>query len=606
MFSTGGNTFIVSAPDAIPGSTPVGVTQLITQPTLTISGTPVATGVISVSVNGVTVLYAVPATPSLDGVGAALAAAINTAAINGVGTATYAAGVITVTGAQTLVYGAGTSGVVGVTVNEIITTSDTNAIVQLTNVTGMTGFGALHTVNSVDTVDSVTNIIAPALTNTGSASAVTESATGYSSLNSTSIGTLGTTSTAITGLASNAKVDFSGYTGDIKSVSITQAGGAGNNALGITLAGTQTAGTLTLNGDWLATLTGATGGSILTSLVDGGGALATLSEIDFLGANAVTVSGITDSALTKIDASAATGNLSLGITGGVAIPNSGLTVVLEKTTSASETLNFAGNNVTFTQASGVNSSTLVLNAFGANDVISLTTAAGSNQTSTIQAGGIGDTFTINNGAGGTAVIGGVISAGVASAATAADTFTFIGTGTDTAWVGAGSTVNLGGLVSGTFTNFTGTANIKVAGDAYAGGAGLVTVNGDPITGTNHLNINFGTGATAATAAPSSSMANSQVNVSSAISLANALDIAAGFAATAQAASQGNLNKIAAGAGLIDWFQYNGDTYIVEAINPGSAAATHTALAATDVVVKLTGLVDLSGATFGVVANSVHY
>jgi hypothetical protein len=47
-------------------------------------------------------------------------------------------------------------------------------------------------------------------------------------------------------------------------------------------------------------------------------------------------------------------------------------------------------------------------------------------------------------------------------------------------------------------------------------------------------------------------------------------------------------------GVIDWFQYSGNTYLVEAINPGSAAASHAALAATDAVVEITGLVNLSG------------
>ena len=43
---------------------------------------------------------------------------------------------------------------------------------------------------------------------------------------------------------------------------------------------------------------------------------------------------------------------------------------------------------------------------------------------------------------------------------------------------------------------------------------------------------------------------------------------------------------------IHWFQYNGDTYVVE---DRSAAAT---FAATDIVVKLSGLVELSTATVG--------
>jgi len=57
-------------------------------------------------------------------------------------------------------------------------------------------------------------------------------------------------------------------------------------------------------------------------------------------------------------------------------------------------------------------------------------------------------------------------------------------------------------------------------------------------------------------------------------------------------------------GLVDWFQYNGNTYIVEDINNANAAggtlvnaATHSTLQSTDAVVELVGLVNLNTATF---------
>jgi hypothetical protein len=82
---------------------------------------------------------------------------------------------------------------------------------------------------------------------------------------------------------------------------------------------------------------------------------------------------------------------------------------------------------------------------------------------------------------------------------------------------------------------------------------------------------------------------SAVNVSSAASLAHAFDIAAADAAASQSGS-----KIAANTGVIDWFQYNGSTYVLEAINNSGTAATHTALASTDEIIKIVGLVSLSG------------
>jgi hypothetical protein len=80
---------------------------------------------------------------------------------------------------------------------------------------------------------------------------------------------------------------------------------------------------------------------------------------------------------------------------------------------------------------------------------------------------------------------------------------------------------------------------------------------------------------------------SAVNVSSATSLAHAFDTAAAAAATSQG------GQIAANTGVIDWFQYNNNTYIVEAINSTGNQAAHSALAATDEVIKIVGLVSLS-------------
>jgi hypothetical protein len=75
------------------------------------------------------------------------------------------------------------------------------------------------------------------------------------------------------------------------------------------------------------------------------------------------------------------------------------------------------------------------------------------------------------------------------------------------------------------------------------------------------------------------------------SLAKALDLAAADAAASQSGG-----KIGADTGVIDWFQLGGNTYLVEAINTAGSgsAATHPALATTDEVIKITGLVNLAG------------
>jgi hypothetical protein len=86
--------------------------------------------------------------------------------------------------------------------------------------------------------------------------------------------------------------------------------------------------------------------------------------------------------------------------------------------------------------------------------------------------------------------------------------------------------------------------------------------------------------------------SNQVSVTGAASLGQALDIAAADAALSQ---KGAL--IAAQTGVIDWFQYANNTYVVETINSTSVAAAHTTLTATDEVLKIVGLGNLSGESF---------
>jgi hypothetical protein len=83
-------------------------------------------------------------------------------------------------------------------------------------------------------------------------------------------------------------------------------------------------------------------------------------------------------------------------------------------------------------------------------------------------------------------------------------------------------------------------------------------------------------------------------------LAQALDLAASQAAIAASPNPNNTTSfahIAGNTGVIDWFQFGGNTYVVEAVNSGTSPAVHTALGAHDAVVELTGLVNLSHGVF---------
>jgi hypothetical protein len=130
------------------------------------------------------------------------------------------------------------------------------------------------------------------------------------------------------------------------------------------------------------------------------------------------------------------------------------------------------------------------------------------------------------------------------------------------------------VVSGDLTGAT------TSGGTSTGGIGMITLGnvvngqGDQIV-FNNATAELLTGSSA-------------VNVSAAHSLAAALDLAAAAAATSHGGT------IAGNTGMIDWFQYSGNTYLVEAINNSASAASHAALAATDEVIKLVGLVNISG------------
>ena len=209
---------------------------------------------------------------------------------------------------------------------------------------------------------------------------------------------------------------------------------------------------------------------------------------------------------------------------------------------------------------------------------------------------------------------------IANAAGAGDTLTagsgvnaFLGA-TSTSPLGAGDTINLkdGGAVSvsdlvGLGANNTvnlGSATAPFGSAAYAqailfetgaatgttsaGAYALTTINGaDGLGSYGHLSMVFDNATTEV-------FNSAPLNVSSATSVASALDIAVAYASTMSGAA----NK-----GEIDWFQYGGNTYLVEAVE---GSTTHTALAATDQVVVLTGIVDLSGANFSATIHALAF
>jgi hypothetical protein len=144
------------------------------------------------------------------------------------------------------------------------------------------------------------------------------------------------------------------------------------------------------------------------------------------------------------------------------------------------------------------------------------------------------------------------------------------------------------------SHFSKHATGELTGATTSGGGNSITGIFIPAVGNLGASVGsqlvFGNAPTETLAYPSGSA--DQVNVTSAGSLGQALDMAAATDASSQ-----SVGLIPANTGVIDWFQYGGDTYVVEAINPTSMLESQTALTATDAVVKLVGLVDLTGEQF---------
>ena len=315
------------------------------------------------------------------------------------------------------------------------------------------------------------------------------------------------------------------------------------------------------------------------------------------GGHDVTVAGITDTALTTINASALDASLTLTAS------QHDLSIV--GTTFDGDTIVANGNADNISVGSDSTPASMSeysdITAYGADDTISFIGGKFDDlPTDGINAGGAGDTITVADNTCGVVEIS---SNGLALGAN--DTINVgdltLGHGDAYVIVGANATVNIVGPSSVAEVNVENVATGATTSGSYA----FTTIAG--VLGSN-LTLDIGsTSLTVSSWAGGSEAADSdksQVNVATATSLAKAIDIAANQAAVIDQQFNSHVNssvvngvlELNAGTGLADWFQYGGNTYIVDAVNTGAASAAHTALGVHDEVVKLTGLVDVNDVT----------
>jgi len=493
-----------------------------------------------------------------------------------------------------------------------------STVVQLTGLSGITGFGqsAVGTVatGAANTL-MLSNLALAAALPTGSA--VAGSTNNVIATNSSHEALTVASTTGVTNnykdMATWAQMDIGGAGMTGGALSVTQQGTGGtlvlhslassaldsvtfSNDVTLILDGTAAA----FAGNNAAVPAVATG---IKSLVDATNSTTTIYAV---GGNGFMVGGITDTALKTIDGSKMTGGtMTLGNVDALSQDN--LTIKVSAAAQLKVTASGAGDSITGGNqgdtivATGANAT--ILDGSGANTITAtgaaatitlgnLATGAAIGTAQTIHAPGAGDTITFAlKATDGTAI--------TYTAASTVDGGTGVG-------IGANSTVSFGNNVgAGKQTVvITGASAGATSGETYA----YTTLKNASDSTVNALDnaVTFNAITTEKTAG--ANFGGSQINVAGATSLAAALDLAIASAAMSQ---QGTAdNGLAAGhaagyigpnTGVIDWFQYGGDTYIVEAVNNTSAAATNAALDANDMVVKIAGLVDLSSGTF----DNVH-
>lgn len=474
-------------------------------------------------------------------------------------------------------------------------------VVQLNDVSSVKGFGTTSAEGTIVST-SVTMPTAATIDSGASAASQTLDYKGAAHATVAFNATNATDTLLANNLAASATLDVNdavaGVNGTVGIIETTQIGTSGHNSLTVNAATNDTTvERLTVSGDNLVVLANDGSALTLTEFVD---ATSTLTNLNVgAGAGTTTITNLTASALTTVDTTGADGAVVFCNSVANAFSNNGVTFTLDADAGDNFTGQFSGSDLTF-QQKAAGAAVVTLTVTGSNSTIDLGLSTADNA---LTVTGANSEIKVGTGTNTVVATGSDNAISVASDANA-----------DLIQVGTGATVNLGTAQ----TANTGGDTVFVQ-SAVAGGDSsdfsMTTINSATGTTLNGgLVIDFeGTAAAANPAntitygllggAGAAAVAASQVNVASATTLEEALDMAANYVLLTQ--DQGTTvtatGTLAANTGAISWMQYDGDTYVIGMVNDTGNAVQQTGIDSNDIVVKLTGLVDLveTGAAFAV-------
>jgi len=387
------------------------------------------------------------------------------------------------------------------------------------------------------------------------------------------------------------------------------AGTADNLSISAANAATASAGTtfakavtnfevLTLTGATNQTVDVAALGSTFNTVSTSGGNGLTLNNIASGGTLKLTAAGTAYTVANNAFATGTADVLNVALTDGstkaVDFATTGITAANVETIAITVTDSQTTPTGTFLDTLtvlGNSAKTLTVSGTAGLNLTAATTAATTVDASGITKGGF--TFTSGALAAAAVIKGSATGANTVNfnAATKAVTYTG-GTGVDTITAnGQDNTITTGaGNDAVTLGNGTNTVDLGAGDDTITLGTGANAVTlgagNDAVTlGTATANVNTYTTIADAAKGDSFTLIDKGTEVFTTAKVSLAATAVFQDYANAAAAGDGSTN------GIFRWFQYGGDTYLVEDVSAGSSFVNGA-----DVIVKLTGLVDLSTAT----------